>query len=205
MNSCGSGGGGGGSTWVGSLLNTAMVGGVNNGQGLVVITPTTLSAGCSTLASFSYEIAPDLWICAYNNLTGKTWPQTYDVCNEGGGFHLATVGPMTRRGLPTDAQIAPAMAAALANNHDFITTGQPTRSCSWDVAVTNYETINGLGYISVGDTTGAASNWLALVDGNTADYRTWPSANSTAAHRLASLCMNASGDPASFVFDHRWR
>ncbi len=161
-----------------------------------------LAGGCSNQASFSAMIAPDLWLCAYNNSTGKTWPQTYSVCNEAGGFYLATVGPMTRRGAPTDEQIAAAMALASANNHDYITTGQPARSCDWEG--TNYESCNGLGYLHVNNNS-SSSNWLALVDGNTNGLRSWPSANHTGAHRLASLCQNASGDPQAYIFDHRWR
>lgn len=166
---------------------------------------TASSGGCSDIATFTFEVAPDLWICAFNNLTLKTWPQTYGVCNEDGGFHLATVGPMTRRGLPTNAQISAGLTAAAANNHDFITTGHPTRSARWDSMVTSYETTNGLGYIGIGELTGAGGGWQSLTDGNAADLRSWPSANHTGAHRLASLCMNASSDPMSVVFDHRWR
>ena len=70
---------------------------------------------------------------------------------------------------------------------------------------TNYESCNGLGYVRTTELSGTGSNWLALTDGNTADYRSWPSANDTGAHPLASLCLNASGDPASYIFDHRWR
>jgi len=163
------------------------------------------SDGCSALAAWSHEIAPDLWLCAYNNQTGKTWQQTYDVCNEAAGFYLASVGPMTRRGLPSDAAIGAAMTAAAANGHDYITSGQPARSCSWDSVWTNYESCNGLGYVNTGEVTGAGSNWQALTDGNDLDYRNWPAANATGAHPLASLCMNAEADPLSYVFDHRWR
>jgi hypothetical protein len=110
---------------------------------------------------------------------------------------------MTRRGLPTDGQISATMTAASLNSHDYMTTGQPTRSCDWTGS--NYEACNGLGYIRITDTSGGAANWQALVDGNTAGLRSWPSANTTGAHRLASFCLNASSDPLSTVFDHRWR
>lgn len=161
-------------------------------------------SGCSGLASFSAQIAPDLWICAFNNMTGKTWPQTYGVCNEATGFYLPTVASMTRRGLPTSAQISTAMSAAVANGHDYITSGHPARSCSWDSALTSYESCNGLGYVHTAEVSNGA-NWLALTDGNDADYRNWPAANTTGAHPLASLCLNATGDPVAYVFDHRWR
>ncbi len=164
-----------------------------------------LASGCSASATFSHEIAPDLWICAFNNLGNKTWPQTYEVCSEAAGFYMATVGPMTRRGLPTDAQIGLAMAAARGNGHDYITSGHPARGCGWDSS--NYESCNGLGYIQTSENTGAGSNWRALTDGNEAPGRSWPSANAVAVsfHQLATLCMNASSDPLSEVFDHRWR
>jgi cysteine-rich repeat protein len=165
----------------------------------------TVDSGCSDLATWEYEIAPDFWICTYNVSRSKTWPQTYGVCNEAGGFYLPTVGPMTRRGLPTDAQINAAMTAARARGHDYITTGHPARSCSWNSAATSYESCNGLGYVSTGETDRSGSNWRALTDGNTSDYRSWPSANTTGAHPLASFCLNASSDPAADVFDHRWR
>lgn len=172
--------------------------------GLICSSLVINASGCSDTASFSVELSSDIWICSYNNLKNKTWSETYSVCNEAAGFYLATVGPMTRRGLPTDAEISTAFNAALANGHDYVTTGQPARSCSWDSSVTNYENCNGLGYVGLREL-GTGSNWQALTDGNTADYRSWPSANTTGAHPLASMCMNASDDATSYVFDHRWR
>jgi len=176
-----------------------------NGELICQSSTPEVPDGCSSMASFGVEVAPDLWICAFNNSTGKTWPQTYGVCNEAEGFYLATVGPMTRRGLPTDAEISAALSAAAANGHDYITTGHPARSCSWDSVATNYEGCNGLGYIYTGNVSGSYANWQALTDGNVSDYRSWPSANATGAHSLASLCMNASNDLVSYYFDHRWR
>ncbi|MCP4247453.1 MAG: hypothetical protein GY778_10435 [bacterium] len=163
-------------------------------------------SGCSVMASWTHQMAPDLWLCAFNNSTGKNWPQTWGVCNEAAGFSLASVTPMTRRGLPTDPQILAATSAAAGNGHDYVTTGHPARSCGWDSVATPYEGCNGLGYFSTSfDTTSAGPNWQALTDGNDADFRSWPSANTTGAHPLASFCMNASGDPMAYVFDHRWR
>lgn len=163
-------------------------------------------SGCSALASFSVMMTPDIWICAFNNQSGKTWPETYGVCNEAAGFYLASVGPMTRRGVPDDASIAAAMAAANANSHDFITTGHPARACTWDSTMPSYESCNGLGYLNTtGDASGTGPNWVDLTDGNENDLRNWHSANTTGAHNLASMCMNASNDPMSVVFDHRWR
>ena len=165
--------------------------------------PEHVPTGCSEMATWTYELAPDLWICSFNAERGKTWDQTWGVCNEEGGYYLPSVGPMTRRGLPTDDQIGPAMAAAAAYGHDYITTGQPARSCDWEGS--NYESCNGLGYVNTGETTGTGTNWRALVDGNEAGRRSWPSANTTGAHPLGSFCLNALADPDSVVFDHRWR
>lgn len=119
---------------------------------------------------------------------------------------MATAGPMTRRGLPPSADISSAFAAANGDTFPFVTTGHPARACSWNSAVPSYTTCNGLGYLSTDyDTANTGSNWLALTDGNEADGRSWPSANSTSATRLGVLCMNASADPMSVVIDHRWR
>ena len=162
-------------------------------------------SGCSNMATWSAEIAPDLWLCSFNNMSGKSWPETWGVCNEASGFYMPTVGSMTRRGLPSDGEIAPAMNAANANGHDYVTSGHPARSCSWDSVLTSYEACNGLGYINTSETTGLGSNWQAITDGDTADYRNWPAANSTGAHPLATICQDASGDPAAVIFDHRWQ
>jgi cysteine-rich repeat protein len=165
--------------------------------------PTHIPSGCSEMATWEYEIAPDLWICSFNSERGKTWEQTWGVCNEEGGYYLPSVGPMTRRGLPGDDQIGPAMIAAAANGHDYITSGHPARSCNWEDS--NYESCNGLGYVNTSETTGTGSNWVALTDGNEGGLRSWPAANTTGAHPLGSFCLSAVADPSSTVFDHRWR
>ena len=162
-------------------------------------------SGCSNMATWSAEIAPDLWLCSFNNMSGKTWPQTWGVCNEASGFYMPTVGSMTRRGLPSDQEIEPAMNAANAYGHDYVTSGHPARACSWDSVFTNYENCNGLGYIDTDEITGQGSNWQAITDGDTADYRNWPAANNTGAHPLATICQDASADPAAVMVDHRWR
>jgi cysteine-rich repeat protein len=163
----------------------------------------TLAGGCSGLATFEAQIAPDLWICSITVPGGKSWPQTYGACNEAGGFYLASVGPMTRRGLPSDTEIGIPMAAAAAIGHSFLITGQPTRSCNWTGS--NYETCNGLGYIPTYEVSVSGTGWSSLSDGDSSGLREWPSANTTLAHAVASLCMNAASDPLSVIFDHRWR
>jgi hypothetical protein len=173
-------------------------------------TPTNdavCKGGCSALAAYSYQIATDLWICAYNKLGSKTWVQTYSVCDEANHFYLATVAPMTRRGLPTSAQIGPAMTAATADGFQYLITGQPARSCSWDSTATSYESCNGLGYIATSERTVSGGDWVALDDGNSAEYRQWPAASpaNISFVVLASLCLNSSADASAYVFDHRWR
>ena len=165
--------------------------------------PLHVPTGCSEMATWSYEIAPDFWICSFNTERGKTWEETWGVCNEEAGYYLPSVGSMTRRGLPTDDEIGPAMRAASAHGHDYITTGHPARSCDWEG--TDYEVCNGLGYVNTGETTGTGSNWVALTDGNTSGRRSWPAANTTGAHPLGSFCLNALADPDAVVFDHRWQ
>jgi hypothetical protein len=59
--------------------------------------------------------------------------------------------------------------------------------------------------VSTGEKTGTGTNWVALTDGNATAGRTWPSANTTGAHKLASLCMDASGDSDAVIYDFRWR
>ncbi len=170
-------------------------------------TDALCKGGCSPLASYTYQIDADLWICAYDNLPNKTWPQTYGVCNEGNQFYMATVAPMTRRGLPSNAQIGPAMVAAAADGFEFIVTGQPVRTCTWNSANSSYEFCNGLGYIYTEETTQSGEDWLALTDGNSADLREWPLASpvSVSWSKLATLCMRANADGLAYVFEHRWR
>ncbi len=168
--------------------------------------------GCAPGIAFKQEIAPDLWLCAKDNVTGNNnYIEAYSACNEAGGFHMGTVTSMTRRGLPTDAQIAPAMNWAKAQGYDYVVSGQPVRFFSWNYADTPYESTScgsgGLGYIHTGETTGSGSNWVALTDGNGADFRPWPAANcvEVSYHTLVSLCQNSTADPDAYVFDHRWR
>lgn len=64
---------------------------------------------------------------------------------------------------------------------------------------------NGLGYISARDST-SSGNWNSLVDGNDAERRTWPAANSPAVHKLASLCARHGDIPGATLFGkHIWR
>jgi cysteine-rich repeat protein len=166
----------------------------------------TVASGCSSMALDKIQIAPDLWLCSLDRINGgNTWVQTYSVCNEAGGYALPTVTSMTRRGLPTNAQIASAMNTASGLGFDYVITGQPARSCSWDSAATSYQSCNGLGYVHTGETSGTGSNWRALVDGNGADYRSWPSANTTNVHTLISMCYLGSTARGDYLFDHRWR
>ncbi|MCB1179661.1 MAG: putative Ig domain-containing protein, partial [Leptospiraceae bacterium] len=165
------------------------------------ISVVVMPGGCAGSSVYSYSIAPDLWLCAINNTSGKTWTDVSTVCNNAGNFYLATVSSMTRRGLPTDAQIAPAMTSASSNGFQYVITGQPTRACYWDRATASYETCNGLGYIGTGETTGSGSNWVALVDGNSAELRAWPSANTTNSQIVISLCQNSLSDPSAYVYD----
>jgi len=88
--------------------------------------------------------------------------------------------------------------------HDYIITGQPTRSCSWDSYQTGF-TCNGLGYLHTRETIDS-SNWNSLVDGNEADRRSWPSANSVNVHKLPSLCTRLGDVPGVELWaDHIWR
>lgn len=164
---------------------------------LVTKTP---KAGCSNGMAYAYEVAEDLWLCA-KNTNVKTWPETYSACNEVGGFHLATVGSITKRKM-TIAETQKFSTYMKSTPFLYAVTGQPTRSCGW--TGTNYETCNGLGYIPASANSLSSSGWLQLLDGNTSDYRAWPSANSTKAHNLISVCQLSTTDKNT-LFDHRWR
>jgi cysteine-rich repeat protein len=166
----------------------------------------TVDSGCSSLAMDKIQIAPDLWLCSLDRVYGgNTWVQTYSVCNQAGGFNLPSVTSITRRGLPTDAQIASGMNAARALGFDYVVTGQPTRSCSWDSNATSYESCNGLGYVNTSEVNRSGSNWVALSDGNGADRRNWPAANTTNVHTLISMCYQGNSGRGDVLFDHRWR
>ena len=168
--------------------------------------------GCAPGIGYAMKIEGDLWLCAIDNIKGNNnYAQVYSACTEAGGFHMGTVSSMTRRGLPANSNIGPAMTWAASKGYDYVVTGQPTRAFSWSYAKTPYETTScgggGLGYIHTGETTGAGDNWKSLVDGNDAEYRSWPAANcvEVAYHTLIALCQDASNDPKAYVFDHRWR
>jgi len=92
----------------------------------------------------------------------------------------------------------------MANSgHDYIATGQPTRSCDWDSP--SYETCNGLGFIHTSDSI-VSGSWNALVDGNEAGSRAWPAANNVNAHRLISLCARLDDVPGVELWGgHIWR
>lgn len=174
------------------------------------VTPNVPS-GCSSSAAYAYKIADDLWLCAPDNITGNNnFMELATACNNSANFFLATVGPMTRRGLPTQGQISGPMASAHAAGFDFATTGHPTRFFQWNRSITPYETTScgsgGTGYIYTQENI-SGSNWLALVDGNENHLRDWPAANCTEVsyHTLISLCQDASADPVSYVYDYRWR
>jgi hypothetical protein len=171
-----------------------------------------VKSGCAPGMKFVRQIEPDLWLCAVDNITGNnTYQQVYSACNEAMGFHMGTVSSMTRRGLPSNANIAPAMTWIGSQGFDYAVTGQPVRSFSWDYNKTSYEGTNcgsgGLGYIHKGETDQNGSNWKALTDGNANDYRDWPSANcvEVSYHTLIALCQDATADAQAYVFDHRWR
>ncbi len=58
-----------------------------------------------------------------------------------------------------------AAAAAMGNvGHDFIITGQPTRSAAWGHYTSGWSYINGLGYIHTSEGV-FDGNWNSLVDG----------------------------------------
>ncbi len=164
--------------------------------------------GCAPGTLDQIEIASDLWLCGLDRVAGgNTWPQTYGVCNEAGGFHLPSVGSMTLRGLPTAGEASPAMSTANSLTYGYVITGHPARSCTWNSSAPSYEDCNGLGYISTDELDPASGgNWLAPTDGNTADLRDWPAANTTdAGHKLISLCQYATPANGYVVYDHRWR
>jgi len=89
-------------------------------------------------------------------------------------------------------QAAWSAAAAKAKllTYDYVITGHPARSCTWD-GYTGGFACNGLGYISTSDTI-VGGNWNALTDGNEAAGRQWPAANrpTVTYHRLVSLCAS---------------
>ena len=88
--------------------------------------------------------------------------------------------------------------------HDYVITGQATRSCKW-ASWTGGFNCNGLGYVHLGDSV-TSGNWNSLVDGNGAELRSWPSANSPNAHKLPSLCVKADDIPGAYLFGkYIWR
>jgi len=51
-----------------------------------------------------------------------------------------------------------------------------------------------------------SSNWQALTDGNEADRRSWPAANSVNVHMLPSLCASLGDIPGVTLWgEHIWR
>ncbi len=168
--------------------------------------------GCAPGMPYARKIVDDLWLCAVDNIKGNNnYKQVYSACNEASGFHMATVSSMTRRGLPPDGAIGPAMDWAKSKGYDYACSGQPVRAFSWDYNKTPYESTScgggGLGYIGTSEKTGQGSNWKALTDGNDKEYRSWPAANcvEVSYHTLIALCQDATNDPKAWVFDHRWR
>ncbi|MEM7181920.1 MAG: Ig domain-containing protein [Spirochaetota bacterium] len=174
-----------------------------SGSTSAAVSIAVVNSGCSGSAVYSYQIASDLYLCAITNNMAQSWTEVYSACENASGFYMATVLPMTRRGLPTDAQISTATSAATAAGFSYIVTGQSTRGCLW-TSGTGYESCNGLGYIALNENS-TGSNWQALVDGNETESRNWPSANSTNAGVLISLCQNASSDGSAYIYDYRWR
>jgi len=87
--------------------------------------------------------------------------------------------------------------------HDYIITGQAVRSCSWSNWQKNFA-CNGLGYVSASEGI-TGSNWRSLVDGNNAERRSWPAANSPTVHRLASMCVKADQIGARLFGKYIWR
>ena len=110
---------------------------------------------------------------------------TFPLC-----FYHAAHSPAPSDPGPLKGVWMNAVAVMRGLNHDYVITGHPARSCTWDSYTSGFA-CNGLGYISTLDTIDGA-NWNALTDGNTAERRYWPAANSptVTSHRLASLCAS---------------
>jgi len=160
--------------------------------------------GCSSLAKHSFKLADDLWLCATGPHTKKTWDEVWQVCNEKDGFHLASVGPMSKRGKPPAETWEAARKYFLDLGYDYVVTGQPTRKCSWEDWKTGFAVKSGLGYINLSEGINSAT-WNELVDGNTDEKRTWTSASTVSDRQLVTLCMKATNIQGAYLFNHIWR
>lgn len=146
-----------------------------------------------------------MWLCSDGPVAAKGYDRIGTQCNNAGKFYLAGTLIHTRLGKPNAAAWTSAASYMNAQGHDFICAGQPARSCSWS-DWSNGFACNGLGYVHTNDAI-TSGNWLALTDGNGAERRNWPSANSpSSGHRMPSLCVYAAHIPGAYVWGkYIWR
>jgi len=178
---------------------------------LATLTASTCSllavgkVGFSKFAKYEVRLADDLWLCVATPPQNKSsWEQIWQVCNEEGGFYLASVGPMTLRGKPSAEAWDAARKYFIELGYLHVVTGQPVWNCHWKDWEHGFSK-NGLACISFEEDINGP-NWNALVDGNEGDGRTW--ANSHSANfpkALVTLCMNAEDIKSAKLYNHIWR